>query len=251
MRLIALIVTSGKRDLTPVLKSIESQTRKVDEIVIASEIFIDSFVRNDKYTLIINEMENGLARNTMNALAELSLMNDDKNTYIATLDDDDSWEPTYIENVEKEIKKGFNFIYSNIHRVVDGEKAKDEPLFPFTIRNNILGNQMCQGSNKVFELALALESGGMPMHLMCATDRAFNINLLRNPRTKYKFIDKKLVIHNADTKRERITNQKKGRKENLRNFYETFIDFINIDDIQTINKRHEIKHGIKDVLLWK
>jgi glycosyltransferase involved in cell wall biosynthesis len=83
-KIIALIVTAGNRDISKTISSIESQTKKVDEIIIASEKDFAS-----EYKVLVNPYKKGLARNTNQSLVRIKDLYPNENLYIATVDDDD------------------------------------------------------------------------------------------------------------------------------------------------------------------
>ena len=243
IKIIALLVTGGIRDLKKSINSIKKQSEPVDKIIIASESAI-----NAPYEIHINPYQNGLARNTMQALTKIFIKYG-ANVFIATLDDDDQWKEHYIKEVKKKIQNGFNFIATQL--LVKKENKTIDIYKPSNIKMNdfLYGNPGIHGSNKVFKLNIALEAGGMPKHINAATDRAFNINLLRHPEIKFCIIKKPLVIYNKDVSRSRITNDPKRIVE-LQAFYKHFWNHIDESQKNQINKRHETLHQLRDVISW-
>ena len=245
-KIIALLVTKGTRDFSKALNSIKQQGKYIDEIIIASEIDIDS-----EYQIFINPYKKGLARNTMQALVNIKIKYPKEEVYIATIDDDDFWRDNYIKKAREKIDEGYNFI-SGYLDIFNNNKKIDIYKFDnnLTYKDFLYHNPGIQGSNKVFSLDIALKSGGMPKHINSSTDRAFNINLLLFNQTKLGIIKDIVCQHNADDNRERITNSSNKKKE-LRNFYKHFWHLIDKDKIEQINQRHLKLHNIKEVIKWK
>lgn len=243
--IIALVVTAGKRNLDKTLRSIESQISKVDKIFIASEIPL-----NCKYDILVNPYDEGISRNTMQALARIKNFYKNQKVFVATIDDDDYWEKNFIFNAKLLIKKGFNFIsghlaYTKNDVVIQIEKFNNNLSF----EDFLYGNPGIEGSNKIFDLEIALESGGMPKHIKTATDRAFNINLLLHPEINLGIINEVVAYHTIDSSN-RVTNSK-NKKSELQTFYKHFWHLIDKSKIQEINSRHKKLHNLERVIDWK
>ena len=130
------------------------------------------------------------------------------------------------------------------------KKARQFITEDININTFLYGNCGVQGSNKVFDLDIALESGGMPKNINASTDRAFNINLLSHPETKPIALKRAFVIFNNDLHREKISTDRKRLNE-LQNFYKHFWHLIDKTKINSINKRHKTLHGFNKVITWK
>jgi hypothetical protein len=103
------------------------------------------------------------------------------------------------------------------------------------------------GSNKIFNLDIALESGGMSKSINRLTDRFFNISLLMHPEIKVGLINDFVIKYNKDSNRDRITNDL-SMENDLKNFYRHFDALINDDDVLKINERHDKIHQIKGAI---
>ena len=135
--IIALIVTSGTRPLEKSINSILEQTKKVDHIFIASEKEI-----NTTYQVFLNPYKKGLARNTNQALIKIKELFQNENIFIATLDDDDTWNKDYIYQANNLIDEGYNFITGWVE-VYNQNQKKDEWIFKkeeININNFLLRN---------------------------------------------------------------------------------------------------------------
>ncbi len=246
-KIIALIVTDGNRPLDNAINSILEQTKKVDHIFIASEKWI-----NIDYPLLLNPYKKGLARNTNQALIKIKEYFQNENIFIATLDDDDTWNKNYISQANNLIDKGHNFITGWVEVYNQGKKIEEWTFQKedININNFLLTNIGIQGSNKIFNLDLALESGGMGKSINRSTDRFFNIFLLMHPDIKVGIINDFVMKYNKDSNRNRISNDLNGKKY-LILFYKHFDALISNDDVLKINERHEKIHKIKSVISWR
>ena len=245
--IIALIVTSGTRPLEKSINSILEQTKKVDHIFIASEKEI-----NTTYQVFLNPYKKGLARNTNQALIKIKELFQNENIFIATLDDDDTWNKDYIYQANNLIDEGYNFITGWVE-VYNQNQKKDEWIFKkeeININNFLLRNIGMLGSNKIFNLDIALESGGMSKSINRLTDRFFNISLLMHPEIKVGLINDFVIKYNKDSNRDRITNDL-SMENDLKNFYRHFDALINDDDVLKINERHDKIHQIKGAISWR
>lgn len=248
IKVIALIITKGTNDISRALNSIHNQNVKVDEIIISKEK--DSII-DSTFT---NHFRKGLASNTQQALLKLYFKQnmDTHNILVATLDDDDEWTNNWIKFAKDKYKNGYNFITCSMNVLdkkgnVIGERITNNSPKPM---DYILGNDGVQGSNKAFDLRLALESGGMHKEVNAATDRILNYNLLSNPEVKYITTDRKLVNYTFDSDTKTIGNDSSRIKE-LEEFYLIHSNEIDSSDISSINERHNKLHGFKDVIKWK
>lgn len=248
-KIIALLVTKGEKDLNKTLESIESQTRKPDAIIIASENPIKV-----KYKTFLNPFSQGLSSNTQQSLLKIYIENIDYQgeIVIATIDDDDAWRESWLMEIEHAFEKGYNFVSGWIN-VVDGKGNEIEIRKPIDYPSEdyyIYGNDGLQGSNKAFSLNLALESGGMHKEIKASTDRILNTNLLLHPEVKYKCIRKIICDYTFDKSIATITNDK-NRVNELKSFYNSYSNLIDVNRVPEINQRHYKLHGFKDVIKWK
>ncbi len=246
-KIFGLLVTDGERDISKSLESMKMQTRQLEQILIASEKEIAS-----EFRVYVNNDKNGLAINTTQALNKIWIDNFpiEEKLFIATLDDDDAWDGRYIEKAERLILEGANFITGCISIVRDGENIGTEcPMKNKSPNFYIYDNDGVQGSNKIFDLELALQNGGMFKTINSSTDRVINTNLLSDERTVFSSIGSIVAIQNRDSDRKRITNDP-TRIENLREFYRVNWNKIDKDKIKSINKRHKDLHGFEEVITW-
>lgn len=246
-KIIALLCTKGSRNFEKTFESIHSQKRKLDDVIISTEV-----KQNQTYS---NSFKNGLGRNTQQALIKIYMnyLKYDGEIFIATIDDDDVWTNSWIQNAESYIIQGYNFISGQMMVKDDFENIKEirKPIENPNIDTYLYGNDGVQGSNKVFSLRIALESGGMFMNINSSTDRCLNINILNHPEVKYKTIKSiSTIYYDKKLDSERITLSNKKRDE-LKKFYKTFWNNVSIDEITKINERHNKLHNIREVITWK
>lgn len=167
------------------------------------------------------------------------------NFFLAFLDDDDEWNPNYLEILYKEVleaKKKENKGKSNkiqIIAVISGllriEKQKKIEIqadrTTFTKDNFFIGNPGLQGSNLFIQLKTFWAIGGFDESLKSATDRDIAIRLIEYEKIKYEksrsskrlvFVDKILVKHYA-TSKNRVTVTPNNKKEGLDLFYRKYL----------------------------
>lgn len=248
IKVIALLVTKGTKDLSCALSSINKQKEKVDEIIISKE---KGSTLDSTFT---NNFRKGLASNTQQALLKLYFSYDlnKYNILVATIDDDDEWGDEWIAFAKEKYKEGYNSISCSMN-VYDGGKNLIEQRITNkkpNAKDYILGNDGVQGSNKAFDLRIALESGGMHKEVNASTDRILNHNILSHPEVRYITTERTLVNYTFDKNNKSITNDPNRIKE-LEEFYKVYGNKLTEEDIERINTRHLTLHGFKDVIKWK
>jgi glycosyltransferase involved in cell wall biosynthesis len=122
------------------------------------------------------------------------------NTYTALLDDDDAWEPEYLEKCEAFGRDNdLDWVISGLIRH-EGEQEGVKLSIPAEITPSILfqKNPHIQGSNMFVTLACLLEAGLYDENLRSTTDRDVCIRLLDLGSVRYGFLQEHLVHHYAD-----------------------------------------------------
>jgi GT2 family glycosyltransferase len=163
-----------------------------------------------------------------------------RNYFLAFLDDDDEWEPNYLETLFKSVteqkKEIINGKLKTIKKVaaiagisrIEKDKtieiqAKEEN---FNKESFFIGNPGLQGSNLFIELKTFWTIGGFDESLKSATDRDLGIRLAEyiriRPSKRIAFIHKTLVKHYAINEN-RVTAISKNKKQGLDNFYRKYL----------------------------
>ena len=173
------------------LHSVLQQTVKPDSIVVVDDnndscvsnkiktkisIIGNSSVHYIRNTRTCNMSGTGAWNTGVDFLAE-KLGND---SYFAILDDDDSWDEEYLENINHEINNNPNAIaiFAFLKR---SDCATESIFYPsdLTVKNFLLGNPGIQGSNMCFKIESFMEIDGFDEKLASCTDRDLMIRFLQ------------------------------------------------------------------------
>ena len=163
-----------------------------------------------------------------------------RNYFLAFLDDDDEWQPNYLETLFKRVSKkrgkSINGKCKNINTVaaiagflrIEKEKtieiqAKREN---FNKESFFVSNPGLQGSNLFIQLKTFWTIGGFDESLKSATDRDLAIRLIEYERIrtskKIVFVDECLVNHFAISEN-RVTTIPSNKKQGLDLFYRKYL----------------------------
>lgn len=125
-----------------------------------------------------------------------SIMNE--SDYVAILDDDDSWEPEYLELCAFCIENEKPDQIIGFIKRTDCYEANIFTSQELCIEKFLTGNPGVQGSNMFFRLSTIIQSCGFDETLASCTDRDFMLNILINCKNhKVSFLNKVLVNHFA------------------------------------------------------
>jgi len=230
MRIIGIITTKDRNDFfSNAVKSAVDQSRKLDELIVVSDSNNENFEREKlicrEYNTVL--IKNNFAHNYAGSLNtaihriisdRLFETHDFADTYIAILDDDDSWDIHYIEECEKSIVHNEDIVICGINYCYyDGIETMTIPQ-KIEIDDFLKGNPHIQGSNTFIKFSILLKSGTFDENMPSTTDRDLFVRvLLLNP--SYTVINKWLVNINSCNNRERITNNKEKKTDGLKKFY--------------------------------
>ena len=124
------------------------------------------------------------------------LQGSEPTAFVALLDDDDAWEPVYLERCEKAVTE------SNLDMVAAGivyHKSSEHEGWPLSIPERLdvgqllVRNPHVQGSNLFVRLRKLLEAGGFDEALTSTTDRDICIRLTDLGTVKFGAIEEHLV----------------------------------------------------------
>jgi 2-polyprenyl-3-methyl-5-hydroxy-6-metoxy-1,4-benzoquinol methylase/GT2 family glycosyltransferase len=209
-KIVAVIPTKSRLpQLRKALASVARQTRPPDELVIVGEeekgFPNDKTITDKLATIRVHWLLNGRTKNLSGAVnnAVQFLIGEETDptiTYLAFLDDDDVWEPQYLECMhEKAAEEGKDLIISGLIR----HDAKSDEGVKLTIPERIqqkmflVGNPHIQGSNLFVKMSAFLKAGGFDENLPSTTDRDFMIRILDLGDTTYSCVLRHLVHHYA------------------------------------------------------
>ncbi|WP_181882349.1 glycosyltransferase family A protein [Helicobacter didelphidarum] len=153
-----------------------------------------------------------------------------ENTYLAFLDDDDSWERDYLLECNKKIIEHTNVI-NKVGVVASGinfiEANSTKMIFPskdlLTQESIFIQNPNIQGSNLFINLSVFLSIGGFDESLKSTTDRDLMMRYVEfshcNPNMQTIFIDKPLVNYYNIDNIKRVTTDFNNKHMGLDTFY--------------------------------
>ena len=235
---IAVVVATHNRPellASRALASIARQTRPPDYLIVVDDSEEEARGRNAAVVAGFNVgdvktryMENrrtpGASGAWNTALAHLQTT--DPATFVAILDDDDAWEPSYLERCEKAVsERGLDMAAAGLLYHESG--APDgRPLAPpnhLDANELLVRNTHIQGSNLFVRLRALLEAGGFDEALVSATDRDICIRLADLGTVRYGALGEYLVHHYADADRPRLSTPGGDKKnDGLRYFYRKY-----------------------------
>ena len=143
--------------------------------------------------------------------------------FVAILDDDDAWEPNYLERCgEKASRWHLDMVAAGL---VFHEPGADHgrllnPPPSLDVGDLLVRNTHIQGSNLFVRLHKLLEAGGFDEALASTTDRDLCIRLADLGTVRYGGLNEHLVHHHADGDRPRLsTPGSEAKAAGLRYFY--------------------------------
>ena len=230
----AVVATRNRPELLAgrALLSIAEQTRRPDLLVVvddsdaetrsANAATVAGFESTGVKTFYMENRRTPGASGAWNtALAHLQATAPE--VFVAVLDDDDAWEPSYLEQCERAA------LAHNLDMVAAGivyREAGDDsgrPLAPpqrLDVNELLVRNPHIQGSNLFVRLRKLLEAGGFDEALVSTTDRDICIRLADLGTVKYGPLPDCLAHHYADNGRPRLsTSGGSAKAAGLKYFY--------------------------------
>ena len=217
------------------LASIANQTRPPDILMVVDDsaadirpknrAVVDGFAREGVHVIYLeNRRAPGASGAWNTALHELGLIA--PSTFVAILDDDDMWEPDYLERCEKEARgRNLDMVAAGI--VYNHSEEQDSILLrspdSLNVSDLLVRNPYIQGSNLFVRLHKLLEAGGFDEGLRSTTDRDICIRLADLGTLKYGRIEDCLVQHYAESDRPRLSTPGSDAKcAGLRGFFRKY-----------------------------
>ena len=203
-------------DLVVVVDDSDQKTKRINEEIVAD------FRSDGAKTIYLENCRTPGASGAWNtALSELQDIA--PGVFVATLDDDDSWEPEYLELCEQAaLKHDLDMVAAGIIRHETGDVYPERQSIPDRLNADslLVRNPHIQGSNLFVRLRKLLEAGGFDEALTSTTDRDICIRLADLGTVKFGSIDRHLVHHFADFNRARLSTPGGDAKcEGLRRFF--------------------------------
>ena len=250
--LAAVVATYNRPGLlaSRALGSIANQIRPPDILIVVDDsaadirpknrTVVDEFVREDVQVIYLeNQRTPGASGAWNSALRELGRIA--PSAFVAILDDDDMWEPDYLERCEKEAQaRDLDMVAAGI--IYNHSEEQDSiPLrSPDSLNVNdlLVRNPYIQGSNLFVRLSKMLEAGGFDEGLRSTTDRDICIRLADLGTLRYGRIEDCLVQHYAESDRPRLSTPGSDSKcAGLRGFFRKYQARMNAEQKEAFIRR--------------
>lgn len=243
-KLATLIPTINRPTLRRSIKSIANQTRTPDEVIIISDKKIDQYhFDNIQLTYIINSRTKNLS-GAVNTGLEYLLKHgwNPEQTYISILDDDDEWEPTYLQKCyERAVANNLDLVITGLIRLTSQESIELD--IPNEIDPDIflIKNPHIQSSNLFVKFSKLLKAGCYDERLQSTTDRDICYRIF-DLDIKYQTINEHLVNHWAIKNQNRLSDPSSPQKKSgLEAFYQKY------SPIMTKNQKDLFKERAKKI----
>ena len=247
---VTIMATKGRPALlSKALDSVLLQSLKPSRVIVVGEseedlVSIDSTVEANPslVTTLINSRTKNLSGALNTALSHLIALGiKERDTYVSFLDDDDAWEPDYLERSLAVAKSGESDM------VVCGIIRHETERYPSGRRQSIpehldsssflLANPHVQGSNLFVRLSCLLRAGCFDENLESTTDRDVCIRLFDLGDLKVVYLRKHLVHHYA-TGESRLSSFGSTVKRNgLSKFYRKYSSRMSLAEQAQFKKR--------------
>ena len=230
-----IIPTIGRlSSLRRAIASVEDQTLCPDKLIIIFEkndVQTKNFLQSYSGVLSLTYLENTHLRNLSGALncgiqRLISLGWNPEETYCAFLDDDDTWEPEYLETcLASAQSKSADWVISGLIRH-EGSMSDGQPLtIPDLVSPNnfFTGNPHIQGSNLFVRLSTLLMAGGFDENPNSTTNHEICIRLPDLPAIRIVTVPHYLVHHWALPDPRRLSYPGSPKKiQGLQAFYQKY-----------------------------
>ncbi|MDD9811812.1 MAG: glycosyltransferase [Gammaproteobacteria bacterium] len=237
LQIAAVVATRNRADLLAerALASVARQARPPDFLIVADDSDAQERPRNaeivdapalpaTKRVYLGNYRTPGACGAWNTALAWL--LATARDCFVAILDDDDAWDPTYLARCEAAVlAHGLDMAAAGL---VFHKTAADAGLFlspPESLNADdfLTGNPHIQGSNLFVRLTTLLEAGGFDEGLRSTTDRDLCIRLADLGTLRYAALAEHLVHHYAEPNRPRLsTPGTDAKRAGLAAFYRKY-----------------------------
>lgn len=252
--IIVIIPTRNRPDaLAKALVSVAEQTIYPDNVIVVSDcdapyedqtksVVEDIGKRIPQIKCIRNLRTKNLSGAINSALS--SLIEDcicPESTFIALLDDDDSWDPDYLKAcLNAADSDGFDLIVTGIIRHESENDPSTELSIPSTLSTHdfFVGNPHIQGSNLFIRLSTLLQAGGFDEFLDSTTDRDVCVRLLDLGTVKIGFVNAHFVHNWALPTQDRLSTPGSKRKTSgLQAFYWKYVSRMTTSEQEAFKTR--------------
>lgn len=222
LKLAVIVATKDRSKLLAErsLPSIKHQTKTPDFLLVCDDSSIGGREENRKIVQqakiancavhYLNNKRTPGASGCWNSAVDflLSLIALPERVVIAFLDDDDEWQPSYLQQCLSAMEHhNVEMVACGINRIENNTKEPLKSLAPNTLTTSsfLIGNPGIQGSNLFLRLSTFLQAGGFDESLASATDRDFCIRLTELRSVNYRALSQYLVNHYAEADRSRLS----------------------------------------------
>ena len=217
------------------LASVAVQTRPPDYLVVVDDSgpkvrptnkeVVAGFGADGVTTVYLeNRLTPGLSGACNSALSWLHSVGPE--VYVAFLDDDDMWEPTYLERCEQAVvRQDLDMVAAGIvyHGSVDDRGTALDIPDRLDEKELLVRNPHIQGSNLFVRLRKLLEAGGFDEGLASTTDRDVCIRLADLRSVRFGPLPEHLAHHYAEEDRLRLsTPGSEAKCHGLTRFYRKY-----------------------------
>ena len=233
----AVIATYNRTELlaSRALPSVASQTRPPDRVIVvddsdgdvrhANARIVDGFKTGSLETRYIENCRTPGASGAWNT-ALVYLQATAPATFVAILDDDDAWDPSYLERCESAVlDRDLDMVAASLIYRASGDSSGELLDSPSELDSDelLVRSTHIQGSNLFVRLRKLLEAGGFDETLVSTTDRDVCIRLADLGTVRYGALAEHLVHHYADNDRPRLSTPGGDKKRSgLRYFYRKY-----------------------------
>ena len=132
-----------------------------------------------------------------------------EDTYVAILDDDDAWRPSYLAKcIERASSGNYDLVAADLSRIedVNGPPLEDPGPSMLNAEDFLVGNPGLQASNLFLRLSTMLMAGCFDESIRSSTDRDLCIRLSDLSTIRFTRLPEVLVDHYAEPGRARLTS---------------------------------------------
>ncbi len=229
MQLAVIVATKNRRNLLKnrSLLSIQNQTITPDFLLVSDDSDAPKIKKNQAVVnqlqikkcqiLYLKNNRTPGASGCWNSAIDVLLTKIDfpEHVFVAFLDDDDEWQPNYLETCVNTVHKyNLDMVACGINRFEDNSDISHQNLAPevLSVSPFLVGNPGIQGSNLFLRLTTFLQAGCFDESLSSSTDRDLCIRLAELDTIRYRTIHQFLVHHYAETNRVRLSTSGSNAK---------------------------------------
>ena len=233
----AIVATHNRPQLLAnrALESIARQSRPPDYLVVVddsdprarrvNEAIVADFRADGTKTVYLQNYRTPGAAGAWNTALSW-LQGAEPSAFVAILDDDDAWAPTYLESCERvALENRLDMVAAGIIY----HKSSQHGGWPLSVPDRLeveellVRNPHIQGSNLFVRLRKLLEAGCFDEALASTTDRDICIRLADLGSVRYSALPRHLVHHHAENDRARLSTPGGDAKcAGLRQFYRKY-----------------------------